>query len=81
MLRITFEDHGQDFLRWYINNHGIVVDSQPYQYGVWAGSLVLNTEIIPGCILEIKTSHKGLDRISTLNYPVEKVEKASWEKD
>jgi hypothetical protein len=38
---VEFEDHGQDFLRWDIEEAtGLVFDSQPFQGGVWCGCLV-----------------------------------------
>jgi hypothetical protein len=34
--KITFEDHGQDFLQWYVRE-GVVIDCQPHQGAVWVG--------------------------------------------
>lgn len=67
--RIFLEDHGQDFLRWDIED-GVVVDCQPFQGWLWIGTKVYNKKIAPGDILEIST--KTLEH-TTLNYPVEKV--------
>ncbi len=36
---ITFEDGGQDFLEWDIEN-GIVIDSRPFQAWAWNGTKV-----------------------------------------
>lgn len=41
MKRITFEDKGQDFLRWIIDEDNIVIDSQPFQGWLWCGYVVI----------------------------------------
>ena len=74
MITIHFEDHGQDFLAWDIED-GVVVDCRPYQGWLWNGTKVLNTNIQPGDILEFIGKDGGC---LTLKYPVERVvEKAS----
>ena len=37
---IRFEDHGQDFLTWEVNEFGVVVDCKPCQTFVWKGCVV-----------------------------------------
>jgi len=37
MKTIFFEDQGQDFLEWDINDKNEVIDSRPYQRRVWVG--------------------------------------------
>ena len=71
MIRVTLEDHGQDFLRWDIED-GVVVDCQPFQDWVWNGTKILNEEFGPGDQLIIQSPKTGT--VSTLNYPVEKIE-------
>jgi hypothetical protein len=71
MITVTFEDHGQDFLEWDIED-GVVVDCRPFQSWLWNGTKVHNTDIHPGDILEI-TDQRGEER--TLKYPVERVVK------
>jgi hypothetical protein len=39
---IRFQDNGQDFLTWQIDEQGNVVDCQPFQAFVWVGCIVLN---------------------------------------
>lgn len=39
IIKITFEDTGQDFLEWYVRD-GIVIDCQPFQGYVWVGRRV-----------------------------------------
>ena len=70
MQTVHFEDHGQDFLEWDIED-GVVVDCRPYQGWHWKGTKVHNTDIQPGDILQITTTD-GAKR--PLNYPVERVE-------
>ena len=70
MLRVTFEDHHQDFLEWYIKDD-VVVACEPFQDWMWNGTIVHNTDIRPGDILEIEL-RDGYR--STLKYPVESVE-------
>lgn len=42
VITIMFEDQGQDFLEWDIDESNTVVASRPFQAGVWCGSVVLN---------------------------------------
>ena len=70
MQTVIFEDHGQDFLEWDIED-GVVVDCRPFQGWLWNGTRVHNDPISPGMILEITPVTGGR---TTLNYPVEKVE-------
>ena len=44
----TFEDDGQDFLQWYINDEGIVVDCQPSQGRTWVGMKIVPDEYVKG---------------------------------
>jgi len=67
---IYLEDHGQDFLEWDIED-GVVVGCRPFQGWLWKGTKVLNTEILPGDMLDIVSS---TGELLTLNYPVERVE-------
>lgn len=43
MRTIKFEEKGQDFKEWIIDN-GVVVDCQPFQYFAWVGKKVLIAE-------------------------------------
>ncbi len=69
MITVEFEDHGQDFLEWDIQD-GVVVDCRPYQGWLWKGTKVHNTSIKAGDILDITTSELGR---TTLKYPIAKV--------
>lgn len=58
MLTIKFEDHGQDFLEWDIDQNGIVTDCRPYQKRVWVGHQVHSPETLqPGSLVSY-TSHR-----------------------
>lgn len=37
VVRVHFEDHGQDFLRWEINAKGKVIGCEPFQASNWCG--------------------------------------------
>lgn len=50
---IRFEDHGQDFCEWDIQN-GIVTDSRPFQSTLWNGRIVMNeAELTPGGFVKL----------------------------
>lgn len=42
MKKIHFEDNGQDFLWWEIDQDGVVVGCGPFQASIWVGSTVIN---------------------------------------
>jgi len=44
MLTVFFEDDGQDFLEWDINDTGEVVDCRPFQSWLWIGTKVHDSE-------------------------------------
>lgn len=70
MITVYFEDHGQDFLEWDIED-GVVVGCRPFQDWLWKGTRIHTADIQPGVILEI-TARSGR---RTLNYPVERVKR------
>lgn len=56
--KINFEDNGQDFLWWTINERGLVVDCGPFQASVWCGSIVVDTELLqPGDPVDFVSRH------------------------
>ena len=75
MKTIVFEDHGQDFLEWDINRHGIVVGCRPFQEGVWKGTIVIDQDIHPGDRINIV--RKGSPQVLYVKYPVEKIKEAA----
>lgn len=70
MITVHFEDHGQDFLEWDIEN-GEVIACRPFQEWLWKGVHVLNDTFHPGDIVHIIT--KG-NQPNTVKYPIESVE-------
>lgn len=73
--KITFEDCGQDFLWWVIDENGLVIDCGPFQASVWVGSVVdLDTleEWEPVCF----DSKSG--EYLCLNYVVESIEEINY---
>lgn len=72
MKTIHFEDHGQDFLTWEVDQDGFVTDAQPFQSTIWGGCKVINMkELKPGGPVKFQSRHDG--RNYTLLYPVEKL--------
>lgn len=72
--RVYFEDHGQDFLFWDIdNNTGEVVDCQPFQAFHWTGRIVANVSTLAvGAYVALKRLKGEADLV--IKYPIEKVE-------
>jgi hypothetical protein len=67
---VHFEDHGQDFLQWDIDAHGVVVASRPFQADQWCGSVLVG-DAVPGATLRYVSPHDGQER--SIRYPVAKV--------
>lgn len=67
---IHFEDHGQDFLEWDIDDNGAVVDCRPFQRWHWCGGFVLNTCIQPG---DIVAYSKPPHRLMAVRYPIARI--------
>jgi len=67
---IHLEDHGQDFLRWDIDEQGNIIDSQPYQKEMWTQFRVTNIKVLVGRKLIVKYKDGRNDMSYTLNYPV-----------
>lgn len=67
---IHFEDHGQDFLEWDIDAHGVVTDCRPTQAWCWKGNVLVN-DAVPGGIVAYVSTADG--ERHTIRYPVAKV--------
>ncbi len=63
---IVFENKGQAFQEWVIDENQIVIDSRPAGKGIWGGTQVLTLFI--GFKPDIKTPYE--DRERQLNYTV-----------
>ncbi|MCP3017423.1 hypothetical protein [Cupriavidus basilensis] len=73
MRRIYFEDHGQDFLSWTVDDNGTVVDCEPFQLSIWGGARVLYPHLLrKGHLVDFVPKFGGPAK--TLNYPVERVQ-------
>lgn len=46
ILRLHFEDQGQDFLTWDVDLDGRVLEAQPFQASIWAKCTVQNIDEI-----------------------------------
>lgn len=66
---IKFKDFGQDFLTWFIDENGYVLDSQPFQRWIWAGRFTIPQTAKVGEKLAIWTGKE-----SYVNYPIESIE-------
>jgi hypothetical protein len=71
MKKIHFEDRGQDFLWWTIDEENNVVDCGPFQSSVWVGCWVVDSSIMIGEKPRFLTQS---DEPMTLNYAIEKIE-------
>ncbi len=69
MTVIHFEDHGQDFLKWVVDNDNHVVSSFPCQ-SVWKGAFVHPTTIKEGMKLIVEIN----DTTKLVRYPVAAIE-------
>ena len=65
---IYFKDCGQDFLEWYIDKDGYVLDSKPFQRSIWAGKFTIPQTAKVGEKLAI-----WLDEESYVKYPIKKI--------
>ena len=65
---IEFHDFGQDFLTWFIDERGYVLDSQPFQRSVWAGRFTIPQNAKVGEKLAIWTGKE-----SYVNYPIKSI--------
>jgi phage gp16-like protein len=70
---ITFEDMGQDFLEWDVDDKDVVVGCRPFQAWVWCGTQIMGDCIHPGSFLRIRTK---LGNEYTLRHKVVSVEAA-----
>ena len=67
MKTITFQDHGQDFLEWDLDDAGVVVACRPFQANMWVGKVVENhADIARGGIAL-------LSNLRYIRYPIVKV--------
>lgn len=71
VTRLHFEDQGQDFLSWDIDDLGVVTDCAPFQAHVWVGSVLDLPLPEVGERPYFETKHGDYLQ---LNYRIEKIE-------
>lgn len=70
-MKITFEDHGQDFLTWELDATGKVIDCEPFQASVWCGCIVQEyNSLTPGDKVKFLTKE---GKQLTMLYPVDTI--------
>lgn len=67
---IHFQDQGQDFLRWQVDEAGVVVGSWPFHKQIWAGLQVTNLSKLKKDEL---VRHNRFDEEGSIRYPVKAV--------
>lgn len=75
VFKIEFEDHGQDFLHWYVQNR-IVIDCTPFQKRIWCGNRIAKVPAV-GQLVRFLSRHTG--KYMNVQYVVTKVEQCSEE--
>lgn len=72
--KIHFQDNGQDFLEWHINENGTVINAEPFQSEIWTGSFVLpkNIENLKEGATLIFTNKYGVE--SSMKHKISKIE-------
>ena len=73
VFRIDFEDQGQDFLAFFVQNR-VVIDCTPYQRRVWCGSRIAKMPAV-GQLVRFLSRHTG--KYLDILYPVTKVEQCT----
>lgn len=66
---VKFEDCGQDFLEFHIDEDGWILDSKPFQRNIWAGYWCCPQTARVGGQLPI-----WIDGENFIKYPIEKIE-------
>lgn len=74
IVKIYFEDHGQDFLAWDVNfSTGKVVRCTPFQGSLWCQCIVTNIDqLYVGGIVEYEAPF--MSEPSNIKYPIENLE-------
>lgn len=81
---ITFEDHGQDFLTWTVDEVGKILDCQPFQFSIWSRWTVdMVAGLKVGGKVRVRKNWKKSVEYLTIDYPISRLEvrekaKARW---
>ncbi len=72
-IKITFDDWGQSFREWHVDENGIIQDCRPYQFGIWYGLHVKDhTDLKPGdraMVCRMKKHYRAV------NIPIKNIER------
>lgn len=68
--KITFEDQGQDFLTWTINDDGDIIACEPFQFSIWSKWTVSNHTFRIGGHVHLFQGEELL----TIKYPIANIE-------
>jgi len=72
---LTFEDHGQDFLRWELDAKGTVIGCEPFQASIWCGNVVTDHgKLVVGETLRYK-SPGDASSTDSIRYPLVRIER------
>lgn len=75
LIKIIFEDHGQDVTSWTLNSKGMVIDSN-LQPSIWTGSVVKDPLALQVGVKVLFIDRLGKDR--ALLYPVAEVRQYNY---
>lgn len=75
VFRIDFEDNGQDFLTWYVQNR-VIIDCGPYQRRVWCGHRIAK---LPAVGEQVRYLSRQVGKFVDIKYPVVAVEQLTEE--
>jgi hypothetical protein len=67
---IHFQDQGQDFLRWQVDEAGVVTGSWPFQKQVWSGLQITNLSKLKADEL---VHHNRFGEDGSIRYPIKAV--------
>lgn len=73
LKKIHFEDHGQDFLEWTLDEEGFVIDCTPAQGSFWCMSGVNDHENLKVGD-HVTIINERWDDELTINYPIERIQ-------
>lgn len=72
MRKLHFEDHGQEFLSWTVDDLGTIIEVDPYS-SAWLGHRVLAPRTVrKGHLLNVRSKTTG--DVRTILYPVSRIQ-------
>ena len=70
VFQIDFEDHGQDFLSWFVQNR-MVIGCSPFQARTWCGNRIAKMPLVGQ---QVRFLSRHLHKYLDLKYPVVSVQ-------